>query len=152
MEEIYFEIKDSGNFVRIEPQKLTNSNSELNWDNNWVVSRFVIKGGSFSGGYHGEVMTIDFEKFKQELSKLYDELEGKAEFRDLEGYLKISISGDGIGHFETEIVACDNPGIYGSELRFSLQFDQTQINEIVSQLDRIVKEFPIKGDFKIKNE
>lgn len=150
MKELYFEIKDSGNFVRIEPQKLAKSNSELDWDNNWVISKFAVKGGSFSGNCSGELTTIDFEILKRELSKLYDKLDGKIEFEDLEGFLKISISGDGIGHFEAEIVACDN--IYESELRFSLHFDQTQIHEMVNQLDSITKEFSIRGNFKIKNQ
>jgi len=94
LEKLYFEIKDSGDFVRIETQRQTNSHSELDLDNNWVISKFVIKGGSFSGMYKGEVMTVDFENFKQDLKELYDELGGKARFKDLEDYLYISIDGD----------------------------------------------------------
>src|SRR5690606_34251681 len=112
----------------------------------------TVKGGSFSGQYSGDFMTVDFEKFKQELSRLYDNLKGTANFNDLEGYLVLKIDGDGIGHLEVQVKACDQPGINGSELTFSMAFDQTELKELVNQLDRITKQFSISGDFKIKNE
>ena len=97
-------------------------------------------------------MTVDFGIFKRELFRLYDNLKGVANFNDLEGYLKLKITGDGIGHFEADVKACDQPGVNASELTFAMGFDQTGIKELVNQLDRITKQFPITGDFKIKNE
>ena len=56
-------------------------------------------------------MTIDFEKFKKDLSELYDNLSGSVNFSNIEGYLELKIIGDGIGHFEVNVKACDQPGI-----------------------------------------
>ncbi len=151
-QEVYFELFDDGDIVRLEPLELIKYYSDLDWDKNWIKTKVTVKGGKFSGQYSGDFMTVDFEKFKQELSQLYDNLKGTANFNDLEGYLELKIIGDGIGHFEVNVKACDQPGINASELTFTMGFDQTGLKELVNQLDRITKSFPIIGDFKIKSE
>lgn len=151
-QEIYFELVDAGNIVRLEPIELIKYDSNIDWDKNWVKTKVTIKGGQFLGQYSGDFMTIDFEKFKQQLSRLYNNLQGFANFNDLEGYLELKIAGDGIGHFEVNVKACDQPGANASELIFTMGFDQTQLKDLVHQLDRITKQFPITGDFNIKNE
>ena len=150
--DLYFELYDAGDLVRLEPIELIKYSSDIDWDKNWVRTQVIIKCGKFSGQYLGEFMTVDFEKFKQELSRLYDNLKGSANFNDLEGYLELKIDGDGIGHFEVQGKACDKPGINGSELSFTMAFDQTALKGLVNQLDQITQQFPIQGDFKIKNE
>lgn len=151
MDELIFEIFDAGDIVKIEPLELIKYDSELDWDRNWIKTKITVKGGAFSGQYQADIMTVDFEKFKQELSKLYDNLKGGAIFEDLEHALQLKIQGDGIGHFEVQVTANDNPGINSSKLSFTMAFDQTEIKHLVNQLDKITKAFPITGDFKIKN-
>ena len=148
-QDIYFELFDAGDLVRLEPLEFINYDSDIDWDKNWVKTQVTVKGGKFSGQYSGEFMTIDFEKFKQELSRLYNNLKGTSSFNDIEGYIELKINGDGLGHFNVEVKACDKPGIYGSELSFTMAFDQTELKELVNQLDRITKQFPIEGDVKI---
>ena len=147
--DLYFEILDAGDIIRLEPLEIVNYDSNIDWDKNWVKTLVTIKGGEFSGQYTGDFMTVDFEKFKQELSGLYDNLKGTANFYDIEGYLQLKIVGDGFGHFEVDVEACDQPGICGSKLLFTMAFDQTEIKELVKQLDSITKRFPIIGDFKV---
>ena len=151
-QDLYFELFDAGDLVRLEPIELIEYNSKIDWDNNWVKTKVTVRGGKFSGQYSGEFMTVDFEKFKQDLSRLYDNLKGSANFNDVEGFLELKIKGDGIGHFEVQVKACDQPGVNGSELTFAMAFDQTELKELVNQLDRIIKQFPINGDFQINNE
>lgn len=151
-QEIYFELFDAGDIVRLEPLELVKCDSDLAWDRNWVKTKVTVKGGKFSGQYSGDFMTVDFEQFKQQLSQLCNGLKGAANFKDQEGYLELKIIGDGIGHFEVNVKACDQPGVNASELTFTMGFDQAALNELVNQLDRITKRFPIIGDIKIKNE
>lgn len=150
-DEIYFELSDAGDIVRLEPIELIDYKSNLDWDRNWVKTKITVKGGAFSGQYQADIMTVDFEKFKQELSKLYDNLKGGAIFEDLEHALQLKILGDGNGHFKVQVTANDSPGIDSSKLGFTMAFDQTEIKSLVNQLDKITKAFPITGDFKIKN-
>jgi len=151
-EDSYFEISENENLVRLEPIELVNYNSTLDWDNNFIKTKITVKGGAFSGQYFADIMTVDFEKFKQELVPLYDNLKGSAIFTDLEHALELKIKGDGLGHFEVNVKAWDKPNIDCSELTFALSFDQTKLKSLVNQLDRITKKFPIIGDFKIKNK
>lgn len=85
------------------------------------------------------------------MNSLYDNLKGIAEFSNLEGEINIKIRGDGIGHFNALITCCDFPSVYSSKLIFEIEFDQTFIKKIVSQINQITKEFPIKGSWNIKN-
>lgn len=149
--EIYFELHDAGDLVRLEPKRLVQEGTEIEYNNNWIITTVTVKGGKFSGQFEAEFMTIDFEKFKQELKPLYDNLKGSATFSGLEGQLELNIVGDGLGHFDVSVVAIDQAG-FGSKLSFTMSFDQTLIKELVSQLDAITRKFPIIGDFKIKNE
>lgn len=150
-DDIYFELSDAGDLVRLEPIELIDYKSDIDWDKNWIKTKITVKGGAFSGQYQADIMTVDFEKFKQELSKLYDNLKGCAIFDDLEHTLQLKILGDGNGHFEVLATANDHPGINSSKLSFTMAFDQTEIKRLVNQLDKITKTFPIIGDFKIKN-
>ena len=151
-QDLYFEISDNENLVRLEPIELINYNSTLDWDNNFIKTKITIKGGAFSGQYFADIMTVDFEKFKQELDTLYDNLKGSATFADREHALELKINGDGLGHFEVNVKAWDKPNIDCSELTFAMSFDQTEIKSKVNQLDGITKKFPIIGEFKIKNK
>ena len=126
--------------------------AENDWDKNMISAKIIVKTNAFCGEYEAELMTVDFEKFKQELRLLYQELDGHASFECLEHYLSIQVQGDGLGHFTADCIANEKPWINDSELRCKFYFDQTQINDLVYQLDLITKEFPIVGDFKIKNE
>jgi hypothetical protein len=147
-QELFFELFDAGNIVRLEPIESIKYDSSLDWDKNWVKTKVTAKSGTFSGQYIGNFMTVDFEKIKRDLSWLYDNLTGTISFNDLEGYLELHITGDGIGHFEVNVKACDQPGINGSELTFTLGIDQAELTGLVSQLDRITKQFPIVGTLK----
>lgn len=151
MTELYFEISDAGDLIRVEPFRLTFPSAELDWDRNWVKTNVTVKGGVFSGQFVTEFMTTDFEIFKQQLKKLDRDFNGTAKFEPLEGQLVLNINGDGLGHFELNCEATPEPHL-GQTLSFFINFDQTQIKEYVRQLDKITKRFQIDGDFKIKNE
>ena len=144
MSDTYFEITDAGDIIRIEPLFLTS-------DRNWLKTKVTVKGGVFSGQFVADFMPTDFESFKRQFKNLYNDFNATATFAPLEKQLALKIKGDGLGHFEVDCQATPEPHI-GQTLTFSISFDQTEIKEIVRQLDKITKAFPIGGDFKIHNE
>lgn len=150
-ETIYFELGQSGDFIRLELMNLNYPNAELDWDRNWIKSKVIVKAGGFSGEFECDLMTTDFERFKQDLSKLYIKLDETASFNTMEGQVEIKIKGDGIGHFDADCSVMDEAGM-GNKLDFAINFDQTIIPEMVRQLNDITKTYPISGDLKIKNE
>lgn len=149
--ETYFEIFDGGDLIRVEPYQTIKYDSALDWDRNWVKTRVTIKGGVFGGQYVADFMTTDFELLKRDFKKLDKDFNATAKFDPLEGQLILSISGDGLGHFEVKCIAQDQPG-YGGTLSFSLSFDQTELTRLITELDKITKAFPISGDMTLKNE
>ncbi|AWI26866.1 WapI family immunity protein [Flavobacterium pallidum] len=145
-DKIVFQIFDSGNFISLEPISYNHYNSEMDWDKNWIKTKVDIKAGNFFGNYIAEFMTVDFVNFENQFTALYENLNGVANFNDLEGYVDLEIVGDGIGHFEVSISASDKPGYKSSSLEFSLDFDQTQIREMAFQLKKIINKFPKIGN------
>ena len=149
--DLYFEILDGGDLVRLEPIQLCDDISQLDWDKNWVRTKVTVKGGVFSGQFTADFMTTDFELFKQDLRNLDKDFKGTAKLEPLEGQLLLNISGDGLGHFEVKCKATDQTG-YGGKLSFTLSFDQTELSRLINELDNITRAFPIKGDFTIRNQ
>ena len=151
-EELYFEITNGPDIIKIEPLRWTHSDAEIDWDKNWIQSRITVKGGAFRGQFNCDLMTTEFELFKRELKTLYSKLTGQATFKTLEGQIEIKIEGDGLGHLTIDCEAMDEAGI-GNRLNIAMSCDQTQIPDYLRQLDKIIKEFPIRGtELKIRNE
>jgi hypothetical protein len=149
--DLYFEIRDAGDIIRLEPIQVYDDASQLDWDRNWVKTKVAVKGGAFSGQFTADLMTTDFELFKRDLKNLDKDFKGTAKLSPLEGQLILNIVGDGLGHFETKCNVTDQPG-YGSTLSFSFSFDQTELPRLINELDKITKTFPIRGNFSIRNE
>lgn len=148
---IKIEFKDSGNFLRITPIGLNFPNAELDWDRNWLTANIEFYSGSFHGAFQGDFMTVDFEIFKQELRQLYKSLTGTANFNCDDRYVMIKMEGDGLGHLLTNCQLSDDGGI-SRKIEFKLQLDQTQLPDLINSLNNLTKEFPIRGNFQIKNE
>lgn len=136
--------KETSEFLQILVDNFAYPDSTDFWDGNWINTRIKIKVGGFTGDYKAQLRNVDFLDFKNGLARLYDKLDGYANFNCLEDYLQIKIKGDGLGHFSADCLANDNPGIYGHELKFSIDFDQTEIQSLTKMIDDILIRFPIK--------
>jgi hypothetical protein len=143
--EIYFQIgKETSEFVRIDIERYSYSNSDDFWDGNWLDVIIIIRVGAFSGRYKAQLRNADFLELKKGLEQLYKTLNGDAKFVSIENYLEIMIKGDGLGHFLCNCLAMDDPGIDGNRLDFKLAFDQTEIPEMIKSINKIIQNFPLK--------
>ena len=136
--ELFFELSGSGNFVRLEPFAYELPLSS----HNWVKTKVIIKGGAFTGNYIAPIPSDDFKYLKKQIEPFYENLNGELEFNDLKHAINLKIKGDGIGHFSVDVTARDYPGPDFSELLFTIVFDQTEIKNLINQLDKIIKQFP----------
>lgn len=114
------------------------------WDGNWVYARIVVAAGGFRGEFEAQLRTEEFVSFRDELRPLHEKLVGRAKFETTEGWLSIDIEGDGKGHFHADCVAVDLPGT-GNRLTFVVDFDQTDLPEILQGLDAVTRAFPVVG-------
>ena len=144
-EKIRFKLgKESSEYLQILAHSYAYPDSTDFWDGNWINTRIIIKVGGFKGDYEAQLRNVDFFDFKKGLENLYNILDGYANFNCIEDYLRIKIKGDGLGHFSAYCIAIDNPGINGHTLKFSIEFDQTEIHSLTKMIDDLLKEFPIK--------
>jgi hypothetical protein len=63
----------------------------------------------------------------------------------MEEQLTIDLKGDSLGHYVASCIAIDRAGI-GNRLFFDLEFDQSDIPEIIKGIDSVIREFPVVGD------
>ncbi len=114
------------------------------WDGNWIRCAIAVRVGGFLGKVTSDMRSEEFLAFRDALHHLYGRLAGEATFETMECWLKISVVGDGRGHFEAKCELRDDPGS-GNRLTFVLAFDQTYLPPVLRQLDAIVDAFPVLG-------
>jgi len=111
------------------------------YDDNWLVAQIEVFAGGFRGSTEAHIMTDEVARFASQLRPLYDTLSGVADFTTLEGQLQLHLSGDGKGHIDLQGEVRDRAGA-DNRLRFSLQFDQSQLAGSIRQLDGVLSAFP----------
>ena len=113
------------------------------WDDNWLNVNITIQAGGFSGNAEANIITSELERFLAELKPLYETLSGTAVFKTLEEQLDLQLIGDGKGHIELNGIVADQAGI-GNRLHFTLHFDQTQLRVSICELEKVLKQFPVR--------
>ncbi len=112
-------------------------------DDNWLTSQIRIRAGGFRGQVDVSILTDELATFLTQLHPLHDTLRGSAEFSTLEAQVHLRLTGDGKGHIELVGEVADQPGI-GNRLRFTLQFDQSQLGVSIRELERVTSQFPVR--------
>lgn len=139
----YFEITDNDNSIRIEIINQPYSNSEIDYDKNWLKASVKVKVGAFSGDFFADLQTYDFKIFMEELEIAFNNLNRNAMFEGIESQVKIHLTGNGTGNFEVNFSLMDKAG-FGNELKGEFIIDQTRLPEIINQLSAINTLYPTK--------
>jgi hypothetical protein len=87
------------------------------------------------------IITGELTKFLSELRPLHQTLSGTAKFTTMEEQINLHLAGDGKGHIELCGEIADQPGI-GNRLQFALQFDQSQLEASIRELEQVTLQFP----------
>jgi hypothetical protein len=114
------------------------------WDDNWLTVEIRVQAGRFRGNARAAFITDDLVGFVSQLRPLYETLSGSAEFKTMEGQLSMRLVGDGKGHIDLTGEVSDRKGGFGNHLRFTLQFDQSQLGASIRELERVISEFPVR--------
>jgi hypothetical protein len=130
--------------VNVSPTRRENPEAADYWDGNWVFATVTIAAGAFRGSFDAQLRTDEFRRFRDQLRPLYEKLTGRAIFDPMEPWLRIEVEGDGKGHFHASCKADDQPGV-GNKLSFGIDFDQTELPDILKGLDAICEAFPVVG-------
>lgn len=130
--------------VVVQPRRRKSPGPEDFYDGNWVDAAIHIGAGGFQGQVESVLRSEEFVSFRDQLRPLHATLTGRATFDTCEGWLRIQVEGDGKGHFHAECEATDRPGT-GNRLVFKIDFDQTEVPEILRGLDAICDAIPVVG-------
>jgi len=130
--------------VTVAPSRRECPNATDYSDANWIIATITIAAGAFRGDYEAQLRAEEFVRFRDELRPLHEKLAGRAKFDTMEEWLSIEVEGDGKGHFHADCVAVDLPGT-GNRLAFGIDFDQTDLPEILGGLDAMIEAFPVIG-------
>ena len=132
---------EGADHVMICPTQRERPDSPDYHDRNWVTSEYAVVVHPWSGRYTGTLFADEISRFANDLNRLYETLQGTAEFAPMEPYVTMLVEGDGLGHF---VVSGEATAEFGSDtsLSFSFTVDQTQIKETLKSLERFKKLFP----------
>ncbi|MCZ7644729.1 MAG: hypothetical protein M5U26_05490 [Planctomycetota bacterium] len=132
-------------FLRVRPIARAHPDASDYWDGNWLNTDIELSAGAFRAQYVACLRVDELTRFRDQLTELYNTLDGQAVFDSMEPWLSISVKGDGLGHFNVDCVAMDNVGV-GNKLDFSLCIDQTQIPGILVGLNQALEQFSLIGN------
>jgi hypothetical protein len=102
----------------------------------WVPCRISIGQNGLAGSYDASLWIRDFERLQSDLSNLYRDLGGYLQFRPVERQIAFTVQGDGLGHFLLRGEAVFDHEL-GPWVRFELNFDQTEMPEILAQIKEL---------------
>lgn len=114
------------------------------YDDNWLVVEIRVHAGGFRGKVSATILAVELDGFLSKLRPLYQTLDGSAELTTLESQLTLQMTADGKGHIELRGEVVDQPGV-GNRLRFTLQFDESQLAVSIRELERVVAQFPVRS-------
>jgi hypothetical protein len=135
---------EGGDFLTITLPGRSHPGATDYWDGNWVSAAVEVETGGFRGSVGGDLRAEELAQFHDQLVRLQQLLRGTAEFKTMEGWLSIRVTGDGKGHLEFRCTIRDQPGI-GNTLICTLASDQTFTRSTVRELGAAVQAFPVIG-------
>lgn len=112
------------------------------YDANWLNASTSIATGGFEGRITLMILAPELSLFASGISKLYEQLDGEAEFQTMEDQLYIRCRGDGLGHIAVTGYVKDAIGTGYNTLNYELALDQTLLKRTIDELDKVLKEYP----------
>lgn len=134
----------AGDHMSLRPTRRTQPSADDYWDGNWLKVDVQVKAGAFRCSLEADLRADDFSRLRGDLAALYTALRGTAVLKTLEGWVEVTIVGDGKGHLSASCAVMDAPGT-GNRLTFKLNFDQTDVPPMLAALNAIVEAFPVKA-------
>jgi hypothetical protein len=134
--------QSTSEFLKVEVLRRAYPPTEYRSDGNTVTAQVTLAAGGFCGSFTSLFHLDDLKQFHDELRELPRVPEGTAEFSPLEEPLQFEVGCNGKGKCIAKCEAADR-FINPNRLLFELEFEQTAIPGILSQIDAIFELFPV---------
>jgi hypothetical protein len=114
------------------------------WDGNWLVLRATMKGVGSVVTTEGSILTtMDFERFRNDLTAMHETLSGDASLAGYEPNLALKLKSTDLGRIDGEVQIT---GDHLSEShRFEFGIDQSYLPELIASCGAVLERFPIVG-------
>jgi len=100
----------------------------------WIMAHVKVQVVGFTGEAEINLDIADVNRFQEQLTPVYDNLTGTAEFTTIEDQLYIHIAVDKLGHVQATGYLrgdlCTN-----NQLNFELNYDQTLLYHTIAEID-----------------
>ncbi len=108
-----------------------------------LAVNLTMVAGRFQGFIETQFRADELARFRDLFREMYQHLRGEWHQEFLASGLDLRMKGDGLGHFEMVCIADDQGGT-GNKPTFGIDFDQTEIPEMLASLDEVVANFPVR--------
>jgi len=109
-------------------------------DKQWVSVRVKCSADQLSGEFTASMYMPDLIVFKDQLETLYKNLKGVARFSAIEGWMNLKVIGDGLGHMTSECQLFLG-NVLTTKFEFEIEFDQTELSQLIFDIDKIIEKF-----------
>lgn len=106
-------------------------------DRDLLDAQVELSSGGFRASFQIWLKVSDLVRFREHLTRLYDQLVGSVEFSTPEDQLRLRLVGDGRGHLVLNGTALDRPAS-SNRLDFRFEIDQTDLHEALVALGDLV--------------
>jgi hypothetical protein len=139
-----FSIKGNQEIVTIDVQSRTYPHSDEYWDGNWINSTIEVVVPGYRAYFCGELRTDEIFQFLQDLKEMYNSLSGFAKLNSMEGLIELYAEINPLGKLQWTGKTTYPIGI-GNTLEFRLCNDQSFVPNLISELQLVMKQFPVIG-------
>ena len=105
----------------------------------WIKGRVRIDVGAFKGEMEIDLCVSDMVRFQEQLTVVYENVKGVAEFTTIEDQLAIRIDVDMLGHVLASGYLRDD-FVCGNKLHFNIRYDQTLLWHTIAEIDEALFE------------
>lgn len=113
------------------------------YDDNWLIVQIRVAAGGFRGKVDASILTDELVGFTAQVRSLNETVSGTAQFTTLEEQLELTLTADSKGRITLSGRVADEAGV-GNRLCFEFDFDQSQLNTSLRELEQVVETFPIR--------
>jgi hypothetical protein len=139
------ELKGEGGQVIVEVHGYENPDAQDVSDANWLNCVVSADVAGFTASFPTSFTTHDFKQFREELSRVYSELKGKASFLTDEDAFRMTIDVASTGRVSVSGVL-QTFGSPNVSMKFSFLSDQSNLATTNRALEAILAEFPVKSE------
>jgi hypothetical protein len=114
------------------------------WDGNWLLVKAHLQARHFTATVPGLLRAEELSDFRAKLAAFQQMPVEPVDFSTMERWLTLFIESDKLGHVRVSGSVSDNFGL-PNRLEFVLQTDLPTLPATVSQLEQVVKAYPVIG-------